>query len=64
MEELIKTVTEKAGINPDQAKKAVESVLDFVKAKLPMLGDQLKGLIEGGGSGIAGKLGGMFGGNK
>ena len=64
MEELIAKVTEKAGINGDQAKKAVASVIEFVKDKAPMLGDQLKGLLEGGGGGlggIAGKLGDLFG---
>lgn len=54
MDDLIKTVTEKAGINAEQAKAAVASVMEFVKAKLPMIGDQLKGLLEGGGGGVAG----------
>ena len=66
MDDLIKMVTEKAGINGDQAKKAVTAVIDFVKDKAPMIGDQLKGLLEGGGGvgGIAGTIGGMFGGKK
>ncbi len=51
MDELIKTVSEKAGINGDQAKSAVTSVIDFVKAKLPMVGEQLQGLLGGGGDG-------------
>jgi hypothetical protein len=64
VEELVKKVAEKAGINPEQAQKAVSSVIEFVKDKAPMIGDQLKGLIEGGGGGlgnIAGKIGDMFG---
>jgi polyhydroxyalkanoate synthesis regulator phasin len=64
VDELIKNVTEKAGINSEQAKKAVESVLDFIKEKVPLVGDQLKGLLEGGGGGLASKLGGMFGGKS
>lgn len=66
VEELIAKVTEKAGISGDQAKKAVASVIEFVKEKAPMIGDQLKGFLEGQGGmgGIAGKLGGMFGGKK
>jgi hypothetical protein len=48
VEELIKTVSEKAGINPDQAKLAVSSVLEFIKGKLPMIGEQVQGLITGG----------------
>lgn len=51
MDELIKTVSEKAGISPEQAKTAVTSVVEFLKGKLPLLGDQLQGLISGGGEG-------------
>lgn len=51
MDELIKTVSEKAGINTDQAKTAVSSVVDFIKGKLPMLGDQVQGLLNGSGDG-------------
>lgn len=63
MEELVKKVAEKAGINPEQAQKAVSSVIEFVKEKAPMIGDQLKGVIDGqGGLGnIAGKIGDLFG---
>ena len=51
MDELIKMVSEKAGISADQAKTAVTSVFEFLKGKLPMLGDQLQGLVGGGGDG-------------
>ena len=51
MDELIKTVSERAGINPEQAKTAVTSVIEFVKGKLPMLGEQVQGLISGEGGG-------------
>ena len=67
VDDLIKTVSEKAGINAEQAKQAVNAVLDFVKAKIPMVGDHLKGLIGGGEEGgnsikdVIGKIGGMFG---
>lgn len=55
MDDLIKTVSEKAGINPDQAKIAVTSVIEFVKGKLPMLGEQVQSLFTGGeGGGLAG----------
>ncbi len=56
MEELIKTVSEKAGITAEQAKTAVASVLDFVKTKVPAIGDQLTALVnsstEGGTGGV------------
>lgn len=67
MEELVKKVAEKAGISGEQAQKAVQSVMDFLKEKVPMLGDQLKGMLEGGGGGlgnIAEKIGDMLGGKK
>lgn len=57
MDELIKTVTEKAGINAEQAKSAIASVFDFIKAKVPLVGDQLQGWLgggEGGGVNVAG----------
>jgi hypothetical protein len=55
VDELIKNVSEKAGINAEQAKAAVTSVIDFVKAKAPMIGEQLKGFLAGGeGGGLAG----------
>jgi len=47
VEEIVKTVSEKAGINADQAKTAVTSVIDFIKGKLPGVGDQIQGLLEG-----------------
>jgi hypothetical protein len=70
MEQLIKSVSEKAGISPEQAQTAVATVVGFIKDKLPAgLAGQLDGLLAGGGmpnvGDIAGKLGGlggMFGG--
>jgi nucleoid DNA-binding protein len=54
VEELIKKVSEKAGINTDQAKNAVNTVMEFIKNKVPGNGDQLKAMLsgEGGGGGI------------
>lgn len=76
MQEIINSVAQKAGINPDQAHHAVHAVMQVIKDKLPAgLGDHFVGLISGeqpaGGQGgmpdlgeIMGKLGGMFGGDK
>ena len=75
MEEIIKQVTERAGISEAQARTAVETVLGFLKNRLPEpLAGQLEGFV-GGASGAAGGLadtagnvlgglGGMFGGKK
>ena len=72
MDELIKLVSKKANISADQAKQAIESVLGFLKEKLPKpVADQITALISGAGGAagdVAGKagdaLGGLFGGKK
>ena len=75
MEELIRQVTERAGISEEQARTAVNTVLGYVRNNLPAgLSDQLGGLLGGGagaggnvagGAGdLLGGLGGMFGGKK
>jgi hypothetical protein len=51
VDELIKTVSEKAGINPEQARAAVTSVVEFVKAKAPVVGEHLQVLLNGGAGG-------------
>ena len=65
MDELIKQVTAKAGISEDQARKAVSTVLDFVKTRLPApIASQVENAISGGGGGvgdIASKVGGLLG---
>jgi hypothetical protein len=65
MDELIRLVTEKANIDEAQAKKAVETVIGYLKERLPGgLGDQLDGVLEGDAladiADIAGKLGKLF----
>ena len=67
--DIIKMVTEKAGISEDQAKKAVDTVVSFIKDKMPEgLGSQVESLLKGGessvgdmASGLKDKIGGMFG---
>jgi hypothetical protein len=56
VDELIKKVTEKAGINPEQAKNAINGVIDFLKAKMPGVGEQVAGMLSGGGGGGAGNV--------
>jgi hypothetical protein len=75
MEEIIKQVSERAGISEAQARTAVETVLGFLKNRLPEpVAGQLDGFL-GGATGAAGGLantagdvlgglGGMFGGKK
>lgn len=53
MEQLIKMVTEKTGISAEQAKGAVETVLGFLKDKIPGVGGQIDGLLSGNLGGLA-----------
>jgi hypothetical protein len=75
MDELIKQVVERTGISEQQARGAVDTVLGFLKNRLPEpLSGQLDGLVGGAGGvvgGLAdtagdvlGGIGGMFGGKK
>ncbi len=62
MEQLIATVAEKAGIDKEQAKSAVEAVMGFLKGKLPAsLAGQLDGLVKGGEEGESSEGGGAMG---
>jgi hypothetical protein len=65
MEELIKLVTQKTGISKDQAQAAVDTVIKFLKDKLPgPVGSQIEGVLKGGGvstQSISKKLGGLLG---
>ena len=73
MDELLKKVIDQTGLGPDQAKAAVDSVLGFLKDKLPAplasgLSSFIGGGTSGGESGVEGlasqataKLGGLFG---
>ena len=47
MEDLLKSVSEKAGITVEQAKAAVEAISDYVKDKLPAIGGQVESFLKG-----------------
>jgi uncharacterized protein (DUF2267 family) len=66
MDELIKLVSGKAGISEGQAKQAVETVMGFLKDKLPApIAGQVESALGGGEmpdvGGLGKKLGGMLG---
>lgn len=72
MDELIRNITEKTGLNADQAKAAAQTVLEFLKGRLPApLASNLDSIIGGqAGAGSASEgltdkvtsaLGGLFG---
>ncbi len=50
MEELINKLMANAGINQDQAVKALETIKDFVKEKFPMLGGAVDNLFGSSGA--------------
>jgi hypothetical protein len=70
VDELIKLVAGKVGISPEQAEQAVNTVLGFLKDKLPEpIAGQLENIVGGGSGGaggldlgdVGGALGGLFG---
>ena len=66
MDELVKRVSEQAGISEEQARSAVNTVADYLKERVPA---PYRGYIDsfmsneksGGGGGFASGLGGLFG---
>lgn len=77
MDELINLVVQKTGISQDDARKAVEVIVNELKSRLPgPIASHLDSFISGGLSGgtstladeatemLKGKLGGLFGGSK
>lgn len=58
MDELVKLVASKTGMSESVARTAVETVISFLKQKLPApVAGQLDSLLAGGGQDIAGKAG-------
>jgi hypothetical protein len=67
MDELIKLVAKKTGLPPDKAKVAVDTVINFLKTKLPPnIAGQLDALLAGGNlqDNLTKGLGGLLGGKK
>ena len=63
MEELTKLVAQKTGLSDEMAKVAVDTVIDYLKDKLPdPEAAQLDTVLEGGDvSNLVGGLGGLLG---
>lgn len=67
MEELIAQIAKNAGITTEQAQKALDTVLEYAKSKLPApFASQVEALLAGGElpqglGGLAKGLGGLFG---
>lgn len=54
MQELIKLVTDKTGVSPEIATKAVDVITGYLKTKMPAMGGQLDSLLKGGAGAGAG----------
>jgi len=67
MEELIKQVSERAGISEEQARTAVETVADVLRERIPAPYNKYVDSFlnsEGGSGGMGGIFGGIFGGGS
>ncbi len=65
MDELVKLVAKKAGVTNEQAKAAVETVISFLKKKLPApVAAQIDGVLAGGLPDLSKGLGGVLGKKK
>lgn len=63
MDEIVKLVSQKTGLNKDMSEQAVKVVLDYLKKKLPApVAAQLDTVLKSGSAADA--LGGLFGGKK
>ncbi len=65
MDELVKLVQQKTGLSQEQAKQAVDTVIGFLKQRLPQpVAGQIDAALSGNLGDVAKGLGGMFGGKK
>lgn len=72
MDELVTQISKRTGIPTSQAQEAARTAIEFLDSRLPApVGGNLAKLVHGGGGGglpdlggLAGGLGGMFGGEK
>ncbi len=61
MNELVNLIVQKTGISQENAEKAAQTAIDFVKAKLPApLASQVDGALSGDLSGLAGQAGDLL----
>lgn len=63
MDDLIKTVCAKTGVDPETVQKIATACLDYVKAKVPApLAAQVEAMLSGNSTDILGDVGGALGG--
>jgi len=63
MEELVQQVSERAGISEEQARKAIETVADVLRERIPApYNKYVDSFLNSEGGGMGGMLGSFFGG--
>ena len=61
MNELVNLIVQKTGISQEQAQKAAQTAIDFIKGKLPpQIAGKVDAMLSGNMSGIAGQAGEML----
>lgn len=48
MQEMIDRLVQEAGVTPEQAKKSIEAIANYVKEKFPMLGGAVDQIFQSG----------------
>lgn len=62
MDELVNTLVQKTGLPEDKARLAVDTVVNYLKSKLPAsVAGQVDNALAGEGSSISERLGGILG---
>jgi len=62
MDDLIKQVSAKTGLSPEQSKGAADAVISYLKSKLPApIAGQIDGLLGGGTDAATGAMGKVTG---
>ncbi len=64
MDELVNTVSQRTGLSKEQAQKAAQATIDYLKTRLPApVAGQIDNALKGGGNygDVAKGLGGMMG---
>ena len=61
MQQLIDIIVQKTGISQENAQKAAQAAIDFIKGKLPApVASQVDAVLSGDMSGVAGQAGDML----
>ena len=54
MNEIVERLTKEANLTPEQAQKALETIVSYVKEKFPMIGGAVDQMFASGGPGVNG----------